>query len=62
MDTEIHSNKNNSRDRVGHIAMPAVEEHSHMVVPVQEHEFFFVDYNEEGVKELTVGRDPFDLI
>jgi hypothetical protein len=50
----VHHNEKDSGRRGCHVRMPAVQENSNMVVPMQEDERLFVDDNEEGVNELTV--------
>jgi hypothetical protein len=50
----VHSNKENTRGRLGCIRMPAVEENGNVVIPVQKDEGFLVNDNEKGINEFAV--------
>ena len=52
MHSKIHGYKNDSWNGIGGVAMPAIQEHSDMVIPVWKHEFLLVNDNEESIEKL----------
>ena len=54
VDPKIHGNKNNAEGGRVAKAMPAVQEYSNMVVPVQEHELLLVDNDEKSIQKFAV--------
>lgn len=57
MDSKVHGNKDESDTRRRGKAMPAVKKDGDMMVPVQEHEFFLVNDNEESVQQFRELAD-----
>lgn len=49
----VHDYEKDAGRRGCHVGMPAVQEDSDMMVPVQENERFFVNDDEKGVNELA---------
>jgi len=54
MDSQIHGHKNDAGNGIGHIAMPAIKEYRDMVIPVQKHEWLFVNDNEKRIQQFSV--------
>ena len=54
MDAIIHIDKENAAWSMSDIGMPAIQQDSNVMVPMQENEFLLVNENKESVKEFTV--------
>jgi hypothetical protein len=53
VDGVVHADEEDARWGGGHVGMPAVKEYGNVMVPVQKYERFLVDYDEEGIKQLS---------
>jgi hypothetical protein len=56
MDGVVHNDEEDARRARGHVRVPAVQENSNVMVPVQEDERFLVNDDEEGVEQLPARR------
>lgn len=53
MDSIIHHHKHNSNGILGHICMPAIQQHGNVMIPVQENQWLLVNDNEKSIEQLT---------